>query len=559
MGNLSVKPKGSSFSQRGLLLLAITGILCLTLVLQIPWSPRYAEMGPDSGLFAYAGQQILHGRLLYRDLFDTKTPGVFYLNALAMSLLGETPVAVWWLGVVSIAVAASLLLLVLRRMNGLLPASLACVAFLLTLHHPSYYQGGNLTEIYALLPQVLTLAALLAYFESGRGHWVAVAGFFTALSMLFKPTYIGLGVAGIGAVLWQDLRRRGWKRALHHVGGFAAGIAVPLILVGAYFGIRGAFRELWDAVIIYDITYSQHGFSLRSLYTTVRILFIEPPLSVVSTVSLGSAAVYARKVIRSRRQLSPDQALTVPVGTPLSVQRTSEQRQWFYGSVFCALLLEWVLLSVSGRNFGHYFVTPLPAMTACLAFLLDEVRTLGDEIVAGRIGAALSVSLLAVLGMAWSLEVLVKDLPSRDELVQFVREPFNDTYLVDPVARYVESHTDASQSVFVWSIHPSTNFLSRRRSPSRYMYATQLLLPGSGNRARFVELMQDLQDDPPALIVTPTQGSAGVPFLGASESEICPTCTPETLEGLIMLKNYVEQHYVEADRIGEWVIYRRVN
>jgi len=554
-----VKPKGSPFSQRGLLLLAIAGILCLTLVLQIPSSPRYEEMGPDSGLFAYAGQQILHGALLYRDLFDTKTPGVFYLNALTMSVLGETPVAVWWLGVVYIAVTASVLLLVLRRASGLLPASLACIAFLLTLHHPSYYQGGNFTEVYALLPQVLTLATLLAYFGSGRGQWVVVAGFFTALSMLFKPTCVGLGLAGISVVLWQDLRRRVWKRALYHAGEFAVGIAIPLALVGAYFGIRGAFPELWDAVVAYDITYSAHGFSLRSLYTTVRILFIEPPLAVVSVVSVASAAVYVRKVIPSGRQSSPEQSLNVPVNATPSVQRAFEQRRWFYGSVFCAVFLEWALTSVSGRNFGHYFMTPLPAMAACLAFLLDEVRTLAPEIAAGRIGATLSVSLLAVLGTAWSLEVLVKDLPSREELIQFVRNPFDDTYLVDPVARYVEGHTDPSQSVLVWSTHPSTNFLSRRRAPSRYLFATQLLLPGSGSRARFVELMQDLQDDPPVLIVTQTQSSAGVPYLGAPESEICPTCTPEVLEGLIVLRNYVEQHYAEADRIGEWVIYRRVN
>ncbi|MEJ2552166.1 MAG: hypothetical protein P8Z34_15955, partial [Anaerolineales bacterium] len=54
-----------------------------------PSSPHVAPMGADSGIFAYGAEQMLDGKLLYRDVWDHKPPAVFYVNALAILIGGS--------------------------------------------------------------------------------------------------------------------------------------------------------------------------------------------------------------------------------------------------------------------------------------------------------------------------------------------------------------------------------------------------------------------------------------------------------------------------------------
>ncbi len=70
-------------------------------------------------------------------------------------------------------------------------------------------------------------------------------------------------------------------------------------------------------------------------------------------------------------------------------------------------------------------------------------------------------------------------------------------------------------------------------------------------------MLEDLSNDPPALILTQWQSSIGVPFLGAPREELCPGCTEEVRAGVVALADYLEAGYVEIERFGEWVIYGR--
>jgi hypothetical protein len=60
------------------------------------------------------------------------------------------------------------------------------------------------------------------------------------------------------------------------------------------------------------------------------------------------------------------------------------------------------------------------------------------------------------------------------------------------------------------------------------------------------------------LVLTQWSSSIGVPFLGASRDELCLECAAEVREGVLALADYLREGYVEIERIGEWVIYGRV-
>ena len=46
-----------------------------------------APLDRDEGIFGLIGQAILRGEVPYRDIFDHKPPGVFYIYALALSIV----------------------------------------------------------------------------------------------------------------------------------------------------------------------------------------------------------------------------------------------------------------------------------------------------------------------------------------------------------------------------------------------------------------------------------------------------------------------------------------
>jgi len=531
---------------------AAVALLALVLLAQIRASPRFEQMGSDSGMFAYAGERILQGDLLYRDVFDTKPPGVFYVDALAQIVGGHSPWAIWWIGLVWIIAATFVLFLTLRSVAGPLTALAATAAFVLTLHYPAFYQGGNLTETYALLPQALILAAAGAYFARRRDGLLVLGGGLTGLAILFKPTYSALGLALAAVSVGEALVQRQWRVGVRRLAVFSLGAALPLAAVGLYWASQGAFGDLWGAVVRFNLAYSSGGFSVRGFYAEFRTLFVEAPLAALTPLALAGAAVFlvrAREVARDRRSGASASETIAPGGSGAGTG--------IVAVAVAALPIEWLMVAVSGRNFGHYFLTPLPAMSVALAYLLEQ----GARSRRGRpiaLSWVAAVALAASLGLAWLVEVAVHTLPRPQELNAFLAEPFGGAYAADPLVERIVDLSGPSDSVFVWADHPDLNFISGRRAPSRYVFSLHLLLPGTGNRQRFAVLLEDLSNDPPALILTQWQSSIGVPFLGAPREELCAGCTEEVRAGVAALADYLEADYVELERFGEWVIYGRI-
>lgn len=60
----------------------------LSLIVLKNGNPLIYEPGRDGGVFLYIGKQILQGKLLYVDVWDTKGPMIYYINALGL-LLGK--------------------------------------------------------------------------------------------------------------------------------------------------------------------------------------------------------------------------------------------------------------------------------------------------------------------------------------------------------------------------------------------------------------------------------------------------------------------------------------
>jgi hypothetical protein len=169
---------------------------------------------------------------------------------------------------------------------------------------------------------------------------------------------------------------------------------------------------------------------------------------------------------------------------------------------------------------------------------------------------ALALAGLSLLAGAWAWVDLPAALPSRNDILLALRQPLNGSYLLSDTERYILQNSAPDQTVLVWSIHPSINWITGRRSPSPYLYPLHLIWPAGDNRQRFQRMLAALESDPPVLVLDQKKSPVGIPPLTPGQGDPCPGCTADVRQGFLALRDFVQQHYTVAREIDEWIIYR---
>jgi Dolichyl-phosphate-mannose-protein mannosyltransferase len=540
-----------------LLLLVLVGLVLTNFIIQIGVNPSYKDMSTDSGTFAYCGEVIRNGGLMYRDCWDNKPPGVYYLNAIAIWFGGANPFAIWLFQAIWLTVAVLVFFLVMTRVwehTGL--AALSAFVLLLLVLYPDIFQGGNFTETYAILPVVLSMGALWAYLNSGHKRWLIILGLLTAAEFLLKQTYISIGLASIIVIAYLEIRRRSFKSLLANLAIFGASFLVPLLLVGLYWVVKQAFYELFFATFLHNLGYLQEGFSLRSLYGTARMFLIQQPmvgLTILVVISFGVFFYkYARKVF-SLKLPGQDELTSFYPGR----MDQEHARVWFLSGIFLALIFDLAFLASSGKNFGHYLQVLLPGMVVAMVYLLFFIR---QSIQQDRLSRILQVAVLAailIISIGGGLEIVAKEMPSVQELRAFFSSSNPTVYQPNELEQYIIDHSSADDSVLIWAGHPGMNFLTHRRSPTKYIFLLHLFAPTPHSLNGFTEFLNDLVVDPPELIVVQPVSSMGLPYFGASDNALCPSCNPQTLQEMQAFKQYVANNYDLKYSIWDWEVYQR--
>lgn len=203
----------------------------------------------DAGAYLAVADAILAGKLPYRDIFDHKTPGSYYLFAAILAATQRSLLAVQIVQVLAVVLMAGLAGWLAWRRWGRLAGGLA---LLLALYGGAAYQGGHLvTEAWVALWIAAALAVLLHRTDrapTGRA-WLA-AGTLIGLAALFKQT----GLLTLPAfALWAASIQGDWRQIGRRWLALAAGCAAPLLLTAAFFAVQGALPDLWRDVVAVNL------------------------------------------------------------------------------------------------------------------------------------------------------------------------------------------------------------------------------------------------------------------------------------------------------------------
>jgi len=533
-------------------------ILALVVLIQsLPVSPMYQYLEADSGVYAYIGSAILDGELPYRDVWEHKPPIGFYLNALALMLFGHTPWAIWWLNVIWVAITTIVFFLLIKKTMGILTGCLASLFFLVSVMIPELFQGGNLMEIYGLLPQVLIIASVHQFFSKQKERWIFVAGLLTGIAFLTKQTTIALGLSSILVIFMVSLLRREFKHALLRPFLFLGSVIASIVLASSYWLMNGVVDDFLDAVFLHSLAYVGGRASfLWSLKNTFLNIFPKLTFSRLFYIAFGSFILYCIEnfhwfVSHLHRDRNSRPVDAHPVELTML-------------AVFIALPLEVAMASLGARNFGHYFLTLVPAGATAAAYVIwktiDGVKaTIGTR----KINSLLSVGWFVLfVGLAWWLgSVVIQYSPNANQLAS-INRIFGGDYEISEMEQYIINTTTPDDRVLVWHIHTGVNFITQRQAAAQVLFPMNLFI-GSTKMPEFVRQMTS---DPPELIVFQTPSSIGMPFVDENIEEWCESgCMPEIATGLEdpAIKNALNefnkfffQYYVLDRQVHDWFIYR---
>jgi hypothetical protein len=485
---------------------AVAVIALVAVVVLLPNHPAGRVPAEDAGVFIYAAQRLLDGGMPYRDVWDHKPPGVYFVTALGLALAGR--VGVWLVQIAFLVAAALVGHRALTREFGPVAAFAASIAWLVAV--PRLFLEFSQTQFAEFFALPLQFGALLLFSRPPTMPRALAIGVLGGAALLLKPTLVAVWIA-IGVVM---LSTRRWA-ALRPIAAIAIGAAMPLVPVIGWAFARGALADMIDQAFIYNSVYSAYS---------------------SASERLGAIAVGLRLTL-------PSGLAIIAVGAWLYALATRRLTPPLLSVALVALPVEF-LFSSFGRGYHYYFLAWLPSMSVLVAFAVSELRRRAPPR-AARIAVTAGVLLMCI----------------QPALLVTLLATATDDGRIRGAAAYVAANTGPDDTVLVWGSSTEILALAERRAPSRYVYQYgPLATRGYATPARVDELLADLERARPVLIIDGSAGGFVTPPLDLAglRAYVSPDPQYEPLAELERVISFVNANYtyVGTEPATGWPVWR---
>ena len=504
-------------------------------------------MSRDQATYCVIGQGLLEGKQLYRDLWDNKPPGIFYLFAVIVKAFGAV---MWSVGLVDILWLLVVSYFVFRFTERYLGTGAAVIATVVnaTWHVSAGYWEAAQTETF------LMLFVFVSFFLVARaGSWLKLrlfaAGIFLGAAfwlkynaIVFLPFILILPFLDTSRL--DEKPRRvaftvSWKDWFSKVAIFTAGFGATVVVVLGQFWLASS----WDALM-------QVQFEVLPRYSAMALQ---------RTPYYPIWAITQTELVLGR---------WTEMATLLAVLLALRQRELGkFGPVLLSAGIGYLCTASQVRFHAYAFETSYPFFAMVWGYLAmkfyQAVRA------AARACAAREWKLARVL--VWVLFANLLAWPLRDEAISFVMrykaladwaregESYYSTYpWTIPISHfpdqmrvinYLREHSSPQDKIFVWGSEPLIYFLTQRPYPSRFISNLALVSPWSPPAWRR-ELIRDLGKSPPRFLVVARDDE--VPYIAYTEFD-----SEEYLAVYPELAIFIADHYEPAVDLENFVIYRR--
>ena len=396
---------------------------------------------------AVIGHEILAGRQLYSDLWDSKPPAIFVTYAIADALVGYGPASVYFLGVM----AAVITLFGVywagsaygARAGGLWAAAFwtfICSDMWLWANQPNIEVFLNACLIWAF---ALIIRANTQKLEPWR--WLVIGGLF-ALATLYKPQAIIFAAFLAGFhILLPSRNGGGRKLAFLQICIVAVVGAAVWAAVSAYFALMDRFAIFYETLFEYSRWYAKSRGGN----------FIENILEGFSRKRFFPAYMKSTPVL----------AIFAAVGIIFGLWK-SPRRNWLLMLAF--VLAAQIAIALPGRFYGHYYQLWLGPLVIGSGW---AITTLGPK---GRLGPTLLRNMAGAVGLIILLcSVMPQYKFSADE---WSARKINPQFVISRrVVMEVDKMLERGETLYVWGQNPEFYFWAKRKPPTGLIWSTDLM------------------------------------------------------------------------------------
>jgi len=463
-GAIGLRPR--AFARKTILVLA--GLILITAAVRIPLLNVPFER--DEGEYAYIAWRLGHNELPYRDWVDQKPPAIFWVYRAALTLPLEPIRAVHFAALLFAAASGCALFLLARRLMNQFWAFMAAALFTLLSADPFAQGTAANTEVFMLLPLILSQITFLKAADNPNNVWfMLVCGAFTGIAIAFKQ---------VAAVNWFLLialypifaaPEKRWRSTAAFAIWSLGGLFAIIGMIGLYFWMRHGLSDLVDNVFTHNLEY------IGAMTCSDRLQFCSETVA---------------------RLAQTETLVWIFSATGLIALIVARQRKWF------VLLAGWLITSVigvsaSGYFFPHYFQQLLPPLALIAVFSarwLSGLRPWRSSWIPG----ALFTLLLAILPLRTFWPFWFNYTPA--DAVRTIY-PGNFFAEMPEFAARIAQVTSSEQRVFVFGAEPELLFYAQRVSAARYIFLFPLYGPYRNARERQIAAADEIQRAAPAAAV----------------------------------------------------------
>ncbi|MBW2272447.1 MAG: glycosyltransferase family 39 protein [Deltaproteobacteria bacterium] len=226
----------------------------------------------DEGYLLLQSLDMLHGKVLYRDLDAFVTPGLWFVLAGLFSLVepsviaSRIPVFIAYLAMVGISYRIVALMAGWRAGLVAVALMLVCTVWAFPAWTFAFYSP------FSVLFALAGLERLLVWSGGARGRDLVWSGVFFGIAIVFKQNYGAFALVGaaVGVVALHLERAEPIKSTLRPLAADAARMAVGVAAVGlpvfGYFVFQGVVPELFQSLLLHPFEFSgKHDISYLGL------------------------------------------------------------------------------------------------------------------------------------------------------------------------------------------------------------------------------------------------------------------------------------------------------
>jgi|GEM_PF-948115 len=468
-------------------------ILFLLFLYLLHWNSFTAPWERDEGEYGYSAWLMQQNITPYENSFIQKPPLIIYTYYLSHLI---SPFSIWLprlIGFLFTLATCVLLALSARKLYGPHAGWLALWLSSLLLTASRFGALAANTEKFMLLP-LAGLIALYVYKKESKNIWVYfAAGILGALAILYKP--IALLPVIFLLAYWLitewlvDKKNNKFFKALLFI---FLGAGLTTFLSFAYFIWHGAWREVWQQIFIFNLSYAKY---MESFFPEYFYRYGAEYFNLFWPILIISLASFIRK---------------------------DKPTLW------------WVLLFISlgtiiTTRIVHYYLLLAPFFiliaASGFAILIKKIKIKEDEdtwrnFVSAGVIAAIIMIYAATIGEQFFLKPV--------ELTNSLYGPDNALGEQMLMADKVREYTKLNDKIFIGGSEPQIYYFSKRQSASKFNISFPISINTPWRDSYQNQAINELKNNPPAAIVLPF-GTSGL---------MAPDTPPKFIEYLFAdLKN----------------------